>query len=108
MDMKEMMGAAQNVWETLDKLQQEDPTKYQAILTGWILVIGVLKIFNNLQEMVKESMQWQNNVKSQPEPCVCIEVKTKVIKDMKEVATKVQKNPDNILNFVFIAILFAS
>ena len=32
--MKEMMGAAQNVWETLDKLQQEDPAKYQAIQPG--------------------------------------------------------------------------
>ena len=35
MDMKGMMGAAQNVWETLDKMQQEDPSKYQANYTGW-------------------------------------------------------------------------
>ena len=30
MDTRGMMGAAKEVWETLDKMQQEDPAKYQA------------------------------------------------------------------------------
>ena len=39
--------------------------------------------------MVKESMQWNDKIKSQPEPCMCLEVKTKVIKNTKDIA----KNP---------------
>ena len=35
--------------------------------------------------MVKESMQWNEKVKSQPEPCICLEVKSKVIETKKNV-----------------------
>ena len=33
--------------------------------------------------MVKESMQWNEKVKSQPEPCICLEVKSKVLETKK-------------------------
>ena len=29
MDYKEMLGAAQTVWDNLDKLQKDDPGKYE-------------------------------------------------------------------------------
>ena len=35
--------------------------------------------------MVKESMQWNEKTKSQPEPCMCLEVRTKVLENEKSV-----------------------
>ena len=45
---------------------------------GLWLIIDVLNILI-LKEMVKESMQWRETAKSQPEPGICLELKTKVI-----------------------------
>ena len=76
MDYKEMLGAAQTVWDNLDKLQKDDPGKYEVSEDN----IDD-KIIADKQEIVKESLQWNEKVKSQPEPCKCVEIKTKVIKD---------------------------
>ena len=37
MDYKEMLGAAQTVWDNLDKLQRDDPGKYEVHLKTMLM-----------------------------------------------------------------------
>ncbi|XP_023338110.1 PIH1 domain-containing protein 2 [Eurytemora carolleeae] len=55
--MKTLMSAAQNIWESLDKLKSSDPQKYQ--------------------EVVEESIKAGSVHQSTPQPFCCITVKTK-------------------------------
>ena len=58
MEMNQMMNVIGGVWESLDKMHRNNPDEYKKI--------------------VDESVKWQTNVYSKPEPCKCVEAKTEV------------------------------
>ena len=61
MKMGDMMGAAQNVWDSLDKLQQDDPAKYQVISNPYSMeLIGIYLIYRTWLRNQWNGMKKQN------------------------------------------------